>query len=83
MKKHVRLIEVQGDQEDFADLIGNNGVLSLSDKTTNEDRNTFFPDNKGDFLSLLTKNIVEKDGKIIISTRSGNIFTFKIIGENK
>ena len=81
MNKRVRLVEVQGDQEDFADLIGQNGLLELSGK--GEDQNTFFPDNRGDFLSLLIKKVVEKDGKIIVSTKLGNTFTFKIVGENK
>ena len=70
----VRLVNVQGDQEDFADLIGSNGTLQqLSDGLT------FMPDNRGDWLTMKPRRKQEKDGKIIVSTTLGNTFTFRLL----
>lgn len=74
MTKHnVRLSEVQGDQEDFADLIGTTGVLTLGD------HNRYMPKDRGDWLTLDKKRITEKDGKITVSTKLGNKFVFKVL----
>ena len=71
----VRLVEVQGDQEDFADLIGKAGKLHLV--KTNDKLNTFFPDDRGDFLSLAVKRVTDKNDKIQVLTQFGNKFIFR------
>lgn len=73
-KINVRLTQVFGDQEEFADLIGRNGVLTLGD------RNVFNPNEGGwGWLTLDKKRIIEKDGKITVSTKLGNKFVFKVL----
>ena len=74
MKTNVRLIEVLGDQEDFADLIGTEGELHL-DGTNN----WFLPEHRGDMLSLAIKRKVEGDGKVKVHTKLGNTFTFRLL----
>lgn len=77
--KQVRLIEVQGDQEEFADLIGTEGELQLIGPSS--PHNWFNPDERGDSLSLAVKRSVEKDGNIKVYTKLGNTFTFKVKNE--
>ena len=77
-KRQVKLIEVQGDQEEFSDLIGLTGTLRLDDKCTDSAVNWFSPGG-GDVLSIVRKRVVEKDGKVSVFTHLGNKFVFKII----
>lgn len=71
------LIEVQGDQEEFADLIGEQGDLKLPGK--NKGENYFLPDS-GDSLTMLVKNIRTNGNKTTVKTQWGNTFIFRIQG---
>ena len=72
----VRLINVDGDQEDFADLIGTEGKIHPTSEGL-----TFMPNNRGDWLSMRPKRKTWKDGKVKISTTLGNTFTFRVIND--
>ena len=72
-----RLVEVQGDQEDFADLIGRNGHLTLSDLGDDE-RNVFVPESRGDWLSMLVKSVREMGDRVTVVTEMDNTFVFKM-----
>ena len=76
MKYKVRLIEIQGDQEEFADLIGESGDLQLHETNKSHELNWFNPNHRGDSLSFNVKKKVEKDNKIIVYSSLGNIFVF-------
>ena len=67
-----KLIGVEGDQEEFADLIGETGRLFLS-----PGNNWFSPKGSGESLTMTRKRAAEKDGKIRVSTKLGNVFIFR------
>jgi len=68
-----RLFEVQGDQEEFADIIGERGEIHLTDGD-----NWFSPE-CGQSVTFIKKRITKKDGVITITTGMGNTFRFKAI----
>lgn len=70
----VRLVGVERDQEEWADMIGCNGGL-----TAGEGRNTvtFFPEGRCDWLTVHVAERVEEQDLIKIRTKLGNTFTFK------
>ncbi len=72
-KRRVRLTTVDGDQEGFADLIGWEGILHKTSSGLS------FQCDNGEWLRMHTKRMTIKDGKIRISTKLGNTFTFKIL----
>jgi hypothetical protein len=75
MKQKARLVEVQGDQEDFADLIGTTGTLYLEGNN-----NWFLPENRGDHLSFVIKRKVNvAPDKVRVFTKLGNTFTFRLL----
>lgn len=77
-----KLIQVQGDEEEFDDLIGTKGKLQLIGPSS--PHNWFHPEGSGDTLSLAVKRSVKKDDKIKVFTKYGNIFTFRqLIVPNK
>lgn len=70
----VVLCEVLGDQEEFADLIGARGKLDLD----GPEGPTFSPFKRGDWLTMEADKVTMKgDGRISISTKLGNTFTFR------
>lgn len=75
-KIRVRMVGVLGDQEDFADLIGTEGTLSIGE------RHVYQPENRGDWLTMEKKRVTEKDGKISVATRLGNTFIFRRLSPN-
>ena len=74
MRIQAKLIEVQGNQEEFADLIGETGELHLEPSN-----DWFLPQNSNDTLTMSRKRFVDKDCKITISTALGNKFVFRPI----
>jgi hypothetical protein len=68
----VKLVSVLGDQEEFADLIGTEGDLTIRHKT-----GTFNPDNRGDWLVMEKKRWTRRNGMVKISTILGNTFIFR------
>lgn len=70
-----RLVEVQGDQEEYADLIGTNGTLYLEGNN-----NWYLPANRGDHLSFAVKRKVNiAPDKVRVFTKLGNVFTFRLL----
>jgi hypothetical protein len=74
-QSRVRLVEVQGDQEEFADLIGTEGVLQLGGN-----HNWYNPDNLGDTLQLAVKSVHHRkeSDRVSVKTKLGNTFTFRL-----
>ena len=70
-----KLLSVEGDEEEFEHLIGVMGHLHLS----NNNNNYFLPENSGEILSLLRKEVSKKDSKIEVVTKLNNVFIFKIM----
>lgn len=77
--RKVRLVAVEGDQEDFADLIGTEGVLRLDPVSTDSGINWFNPTGSGETLTLSRKRVTEKNGKVKVFTKLGNVFTFRLM----
>ncbi|MGH7175679.1 MAG: hypothetical protein ACREGR_04970 [Minisyncoccia bacterium] len=75
----VRLVEVQGDQEEFADLIGCNGRLT----DLRADGRTFMPDGRGDFLTMVNKRTTRKGDRVKVATKLGNVFVFRVLEGGK
>ncbi len=69
----VRLTAVEGDQEEFADLIGTEGELHLS-----PGNNWYNPNGRGDSLQMESKRITRKEDRITVSTHLGNKFVFRV-----
>lgn len=69
----VKLIQVLGDQEEFADLIGAVGEL----RETRSDGLCFSPERRGDFLSMAVKEMVEENDVVNVKTGLGNTFSFR------
>lgn len=76
--RKVRLVSVEGDQEEYADLIGTEGDLRIDPKSTDSGINWFNPEGTGETLTLARKRVIEKDGKVIVHTKLGNKFTFRL-----
>lgn len=79
MTRKAKLVEVQGDQEEYADLIGATGELQLHETDKSAELNWFSPKNRGDTLGLTRKTVTENGKKVVVSTRMGNKFTFQLI----
>ncbi len=76
--KNAKLINVSGDVEDFADLIGTKGELHLIGSYS--ENNCFLPENMGDILDLKVKTIDQVSDDIVkVYTKLGNEFTFELI----
>lgn len=76
-KIKARLSAVSGeDQEEYAAMIGYNGTLIQC-----SDGLSFSCDN-GEWLTMQPKRKTEKDGKLTVSTKLGNTFTFRLLGNN-
>lgn len=73
MKQRATLVEVRGNQEEFADVIGTTEILHLHELDNSPELNFF-----GD-VGLSVKRVVKKDNRISISTRLGNTFVFQLI----
>lgn len=82
MKQTVRMAEcigVEGDVEEFDDLIGTKGKkgkLRLDPKSTEMSVNWF---NGGDPVNFARKRVTEKDGIVKVFTTLGNVFKFRLI----
>ena len=74
MKVQATLVEVHGDQMEFADLIGETGTLHLSKANG---LNWFMPNNRGDTLEMVRKRASRKGDKISVRTALGNRFVFQ------
>lgn len=82
--KKVKLTEVQGDQIEFADLLGKIGVLLQGERENDSlpgkmDSLCFHPEGRTDWLAMTPTNIKKYTKKIIIDTKMGNTFTFKLV----
>lgn len=77
--RKVKLVSVEGDQEEFADLIGASGELRLDPASKSSELNWFNPAGRGDSLGLSRKRVTEKDGKVKVFTQLGNCFTFRLL----
>jgi len=80
--RKVRLVEVRGDQEEYADLIGTEGELRLDPKSTDSGINWYNPTGSGETLTLSRKRVTEKDGKVTVHTKLGNTFVFRLTKTN-
>jgi len=72
----VELIEVQGDQVEFADLLGCSGKLEMEGE---RGYSVFYPENRGDWLHMSKIKSRKEGDKISIFTTLGNKFVFKAI----
>jgi len=77
--RKVRLVNVEGDQEEFADLLGTEGELRLDPTSKSGELNWYNPKGRGDTLGLSRKRVTEKDGKVKVFTQLGNCFTFRLV----
>ena len=73
-----RLVSVEGDQEEFADMIGTTGRLYL-----NTGNNWYGPKGSASPLNLARRRVIRKGDKIRVHTKFGNIFTFRLVSESK
>lgn len=71
-RERVRLVGVQGDQEEFADLLGTVGSLVK----TKADGLCYMAEGSGDFLSMVGALVRRVETKIYVETAVGNVFTF-------
>ncbi len=74
MKDRVRLLAVEGDTEEFADLIGKEGWLE--DTNIPGDVRFHVPN---DFVTLKLQHIERLGGKMTVETALGNRFLFKVL----
>lgn len=68
-----KLVRVEGDQEEYADMIGQTGRLYLS-----PGNNWFAPSGWGESLTMSRKRASKKDDRIRVSTHLGNVFVFQV-----
>lgn len=54
------------------------GDLRIDPKSTDSGINWFNPEGTGETLTLARKRVIEKDGKVIVHTKLGNKFTFRL-----
>ena len=66
---------VHGDQEEFADLIGTEGELTL--KATGGA--VYMPADRGDWLTMVKTKTTSKGDEVTISTDLGNTFVFRVL----
>jgi hypothetical protein len=69
----VKLTAIEGDQEEFADLIGTTGKLFLE-----PDREWYHPA-AGEPVVLKRKRVVREGDRIQVFTHLGNVFTFRAL----
>lgn len=72
-----RLVGVEGNQEEFADMIGTTGRLYL-----NTGNNWYGPKGSGESITLTRKRVTRKDDKVRVHTKLGNVFTFRLVTES-
>jgi len=72
------LVGVEGDQAEFADMIGQTGRLFLA-----PGNNWFGPKGWGESLTMTRKRASRKDDKVRVSTRLGDVFTFRVASDTK
>ena len=65
-----KLVKMEGNQEDYADLIGLEGRLYL------DKNNNWFGTSGGGCLTLSRKKVTQKANLIRVSTHLGNVFYF-------
>lgn len=71
------LVGVEGDQAEFADMIGTTGRLYL-----NTGNNWYGPKGSGESITLTRKRVTRKDDKVRVHTKLGNVFTFRLVTES-
>lgn len=76
--RRVRLVAVDGHQEEYADLLGTEGELRLDPHSTDSGVNWYNPEGSGETLTLSRRRVIEKDGKVKVFTKRGNVFTFRL-----
>lgn len=72
-----KLVAVEGNQEEYADLIGVTGRLHLNPKCCN------WFGNGGDSVEFRRKRVTRKEDKIRVHTKLGNVFVFRLVSESK
>ena len=76
MHYKAKLTQVEGDQEEFSDLIDREGILMrLSEGLA-------FTVKGSDSLTMHARYVSDNGEKVVVSTKLGNKFTFKVL-ENK
>lgn len=75
MKVSAKCIQVEGNQEEFSDLIGSIGKLRLDPVSKDPAVNWF---TGGNTVNFVRKKVVVKDGIVKVFTRVGNCFTFRL-----
>lgn len=77
MHYNVKLTDIEGGWEDYADLMGRTGkLMRMSDGIS------FMPEGADDLLMIPSR--VRDDGKkVVVSTLLGNKFTFRILENDK
>lgn len=76
MNQKARLVAVEGDQEEFADLIGTSGELGETVEGL-----CFWPEGRGDFLGMRPAGVpCCIGGRLHVTTKLGNTFTFELEG---
>ena len=68
---NVRLVDVRGDVEEYADLIGRFGSLRLGDDGVGS-----FCWGGNEWLEFRRKRTTRKDGQVRVHTEMGNTFVF-------
>jgi hypothetical protein len=76
MHYRVQLTEMKGDQMEFADLIGTKGKLQRLREGL-----TFFPEHRGDWLSMDARYVSDDGQTVKVRTKRGNTFTFEVQNE--
>lgn len=78
MPRQAKLIEIQGQQEEYADLIGLVGKLQLHPTKKSSELNWFNAGSSG-FVQFTRKKVTENDGKVSVQTSLGNTFIFRLV----
>ena len=76
-------MEVQGDQVEFADLLGVEGILRLHGTDKAEELNWFNPNRGWGTLCLARRRVVESANEVKVFTELGNTFTFRLLDSKK
>jgi len=76
--RKVRLVNIEGNQAEYADLIGLDGTLRIDPTSSDPAINWFNPHRSGETLSLARKRVIEKNGRVKVFTKLGNCFTFRL-----
>jgi hypothetical protein len=68
-----KLVSVEGDQAEYADMIGQTGRLYLA-----PGNNWFGPKGWGESLTMSRKRASKKGDRVRVSTHLGNVFVFQV-----